>query len=643
MLKKTALKFQSDTLSCDACPMLVGLINWFNAGFLVVDLDYNIVFANQYFLVLWKKKIEEIRGKNLFSAGKRFFDLEKMHDLFSVVMRKKSVQADYWVSSKKQNEVDIFVYPFFDMSENVIGYVIMSRSAAKISDLLFSDYKIDIFIRYIFGVMNEGATVIDNNGCLEYANQRFYDLLGYRSEELVGRHWTYWCDESYLYGEKNKKILKGGYVDKGVFKYNIKLKHKSGRRIPVFLAVSKNVDRDLDIKSIGVITDISDKLKLESDFQKMNSLNKRVLETIATGIITLDKNLKVSSINNQVEVLFGKKINMVRGLDLKDAFPNIAILAEWSNWVIRTLRPYHVDRYKLAEPIDNKMLFINVRINPFFEQDGLVSGVVCAFDDVSMSAKLEEQIEISYRNLEIAHNKLSLLLKRQTDFLADVSHELRTPLTVISGNVEVVLQDRKTDKKEYVSVLKLVENESRRMKRMVEDLTMLTKLESGQIGLRYSEFWVEDLIEDMMRKLKYIDHSGKMVKFTKVENLLVVADLEKIQALLWNIIENSLKYTKTNGLIVVRIYRSAKKRRELVIEVADNGIGIPKEQIDFIFDRFYRVDKSRSRVRGGSGLGLAICKWIVTAHKGEIKAKSVLGKGSTFIVRMPVLKNVTKD
>ncbi|MFZ5392433.1 MAG: PAS domain-containing sensor histidine kinase [Patescibacteria group bacterium] len=643
MLKKTALKFQSDTLSCDACPMLVGLINWFNAGFLVVDLNYNIVFANQYFLVLWKKKIEEIRGKNLFSAGKGFFDLEKMRDLFSVVMRKKSVQADYWVSSKKQNEVDIFVYPFFDMSENVIGYVVMSRTAAKISDLLFSDYKIDIFIRYIFGVMNEGATVIDNNGCLEYANQRFYDLLGYRSEELVGRHWTYWCDENYLYEEKNRKILKGGYVDRGVFKYNIKLKHKNGRKIPVFLAVSKNVDRDLDIKSIGVITDISDKLKLESDFQKMNSLNKRVLETIATGIITLDKNLKVSSINNQVEVLFGKKINMVRGLDLRDAFPNIAILAEWSNWVIRTLRPYHVDRYKLAEPIDNKMLFINVRINPFFEQDGLVSGVVCAFDDVSMSAKLEEQIEISYRNLEIAHNKLSLLLKRQTDFLADVSHELRTPLTVISGNVEVVLQDRKTDKKEYVSVLKLVENESRRMKRMVEDLTMLTKLESGQIGLRYSEFWVEDLIEDMMRKLKYIDHSGKMVKFTKVENLLVVADLEKTQALLWNIIENSLKYTKANGLIVVRIYRSAKKRRELVIEVADNGIGIPKEQIDFIFDRFYRVDKSRSRVRGGSGLGLAICKWIATAHKGEIKAKSVLGKGSTFIVRMPVLKNVIKD
>jgi len=478
---------------------------------------------------------------------------------------------------------------------------------------------------------------------LQYANQRFYEMLGYPPKELIGKHWTYWCDRDYLERKNYRWMIKNGWVENGVYKYSLNLLKKDRTKLPVLLSVSKNVDRKMNIKSIGVVTDISDRMRLESDFQKMISLNRKILETISTGIITLDKNLRVSSVNNQVEVLFGKKINQVKGLDLRDAFPDIAIMSEWSNWVMRTLRPYHVDRYKLAEPIDQKVMFINVRINPFFESGEEVSGVVCAFDDVSMSAKLEEQIEISYRNLEIAHNKLSLLLKRQTDFLADVSHELRTPLTVISGNVEVALQDKKAKKEDYIEVMQVVENESKRMRGMVEDLTMLTKLESGQTGLQYSQFWVEDLIEDMMKKLKYIDRQGKKVRFTTVENLLVVADLEKVQALLWNLIENGIKYTGDNGLIVVSIYRNKKNKRELMIEVEDNGVGIPEEQIDLVFDRFYRVDKSRSREKGGSGLGLAICMWIAKAHKGNINVRSVLGKKSVFTVSLPILDKKTKD
>lgn len=643
MPQKNKICFRAQNLSFDACPMLTGLIDWFDTGFLVVDLDYRVIFANNYILRGWGKKIEEVKGEELFAISANRYDRKRMINLFSRVKDKKVLQVEFGAKMADEKLEDIFVYPFVDFSNILIGFVVMSREASKIAELFFNDFKVDVFVRYIFSVMHEGATVIDGQGRLEYANQAFYKMLGYQPAELLGHHWTEWCDENYLFWDKNRKVLRGGYVENGIYKYNIGLKKKDGTKFPVILSVSKNIDKEMDIKSIGVITDVSDRLKLESDIQKMNNLNQRVLETIATGIITLDHNLRVSSINNQVEVLFGKKINQVKGLDLQDAFPDIAIMAEWSNWVMRTLRPYHVDRYKLAEPIDNKILFINVRINPFFESGEKVSGVVCAFDDVSMSAKLEEQIEISYRNLEIAHNKLSTLLRRQTDFLADVSHELRTPLTVISGNVEVVLQDEKTSMDEYVDVLKLVENESGRMKRMVEDLTMLTKLESGQIGLRYSEFWVEDLIEDMMKKMKYVDRNDKRVKFTKVENLLVIADLEKIQALLWNIIENSLKYTKENGLIVVRIYRHKKNRQELIIEVEDNGIGIPKDQIDYIFDRFYRVDKSRSRQKGGSGLGLAICKWITNAHKGEIKVKSTLGKGSIFIVSLPVLKKTVKD
>jgi PAS domain S-box-containing protein len=495
----------------------------------------------------------------------------------------------------------------------------------------------EVFLHFVVEMMSEGATVLDEKGRLVFANRRFYEMLGYEPAELLGRHWTSWCltddlvqtDQGWNFKFQEKK------GDLQLVK--VRLLRKNGGKMPVMLSVLKDFPNDYSIGSVGVIVDMTDRLRLESKYREVSALNKKILETISTCIMTLDTNYRVKYINKEVEAVFGTPLAAVEGKRISQAYPVLAVLESWAAWVMRSLKPYSVDRYKLDTPFTDRLQFVNVEIQPLYRAQNRLSGVVCTLDDVTFSAKLEEQIEISYRKLEVAHLRLASLLKRQTEFLADVSHELRTPLTVITGNIEVAMLDKKTSRQELREVLSLVESEVGRMSAMVTDLLTLTKMEEGRIGLRQSLFKINDVVEMVQNRLAGYATDGRQVGIKVQKDYQVLADKEKMEALLWNLVENGLKYTDRAGKVELNIYRGQEMAGDLYIEVKDNGIGIPEDQIELIFDRFFRVDKARSRERGGSGLGLSICRWIVQAHGGTIEVKSKLGKGSVFTVRMPIL------
>ena len=361
------------------------------------------------------------------------------------------------------------------------------------------------------------------------------------------------------------------------------------------------------------------------------------METITTGIVTIDKDLRIKFVNNQVEMMFGKSIDEVKGKDIGSMFPDLKFLEEWSSWVLRSLKPYQVDRYKLNLSLDERVVFLNVRIHPFYDRNNHISGVVCAFDDVSVSARLEEQIELSFRKLEITHAKLSDLLKRQRDFLADVSHELRTPLTVMSGNVEILKQNKMSTREDYEEVLDFVENELDKMTVMVKDLTTLINMEEGKIKLNTEDFEFSEIVRGLFVRLEGLNLKMQNVNILMEEDILVHADKDKMGSVMWNLVENALKYSGDNAQVQVRL---EKNNNMLLVEVEDNGIGIPDDEKEYIFDRFYRVDKSRTRDKGGSGLGLSIVKWIVEAHKGTIEVESEVDKGTKFYLEIPIVKTV---
>ena len=229
--------------------------------------------------------------------------------------------------------------------------------------------------------------------------------------------------------------------------------------------------------------------------------------------------------------------------------------------------------------------------------------------------------------------------KMRTGFIANVSHELRTPLSSILASVETIKNSAKQDKKAQLKFLDSMENQAWRMTRLVEDLLTLSKIESDDKELNFEKINVDlilrGVIESLSKKAKL-----KKIKFKtskKHKKLLINADQDSIIQVFTNLIDNSINYSKENTLITITFDKSKIHDKSfLKICVADEGDGIEKKHLNRITQRFYRVDKDRSRQQGGTGLGLAIVKHIIQRHQGELKIKSQIGKGSTFSSFFPI-------
>jgi len=231
--------------------------------------------------------------------------------------------------------------------------------------------------------------------------------------------------------------------------------------------------------------------------------------------------------------------------------------------------------------------------------------------------------------------RLKELEKIRRDFVANVSHELRTPLTTIRGYAETLLEGALKEEvaSQFVQVIK---RHSDRLEKIVEDLLVLSRIESKEFQLKMESLSVSDLVGDVLDFIKEPLNKKKIsVSFDKLSPpLLVYGDRQYLEQVLINILDNAIKYGHESGRIIISA--TERDQREVEISVKDDGIGIPKEDLLRVFERFYRVDKGRSHELGGTGLGLSIVKHIVQAHGGRIWVESRLGEGSTFYFTLPL-------
>ena len=220
------------------------------------------------------------------------------------------------------------------------------------------------------------------------------------------------------------------------------------------------------------------------------------------------------------------------------------------------------------------------------------------------------------------------------EFIANVSHELRTPLTNIKSYTETVLENEDLPQENRISFLQVVLGESDRMIRIVKDLLTLSRLDNDKLELHFDRFDMAEMVEKVCEAMKIdAEHSGHSLTVELHNPGVVTGDMERLEQVLVNIISNSVKYTPSGGDIRVEAGRDGDT---VLIRVTDNGIGIPQKDLGRIFDRFYRVDKARSRDMGGTGLGLAIAQEIIRAHNGDIVIDSRLGEGTTVTMLVPV-------
>lgn len=228
--------------------------------------------------------------------------------------------------------------------------------------------------------------------------------------------------------------------------------------------------------------------------------------------------------------------------------------------------------------------------------------------------------------------RLDDAFRRQRQFTADASHELRTPLTAIKGQTEVALQ-RDRDVEGYKQVLRTVNSEVDRMMRLVGSLLALARADARQIPISSERVALGAVVSDAVEQIRpAAERNGISISLRGDDQVKLMADQDLLLQLMLNLLDNAVKYTPNGGTIDVS-WSGSNHHAE--VAVSDSGPGIAAEHLPHIFDRFYRVDKARSRAEGGVGLGLSICRWVAEAHGGSIQAASSPGRGSTFTVRLP--------
>lgn len=260
-----------------------------------------------------------------------------------------------------------------------------------------------------------------------------------------------------------------------------------------------------------------------------------------------------------------------------------------------------------------------------------------------LGTKLNEtgqKLEAMFEQLEREHAELEKLERVRKDFIINVSHELRTPLASIQGYTETLIDGAIDDPQHNVKFLHIIRANSERLGRLISDLLTLSRIELGITRFQFASYRVEDLLRDCQESIlpiaakKQIDIVLESApKDAEGKALEVFCDSEAIHQVVSNLLDNAIKYTPEGGRI--RLFCSPERNGFVTISVEDTGAGIPQEDLSRLFERFYRVDKARSRELGGTGLGLAIVKHMAKAHGGEVGVESEVGRGSRFWFTLP--------
>ena len=361
---------------------------------------------------------------------------------------------------------------------------------------------------------------------------------------------------------------------------------------------SKDEIGELTLTLNKMAQDLEDKIK---EIRQQNQELAAIFNSMIEGIVVIDKTSRIVSLNPAIEKIFGVSKEDAQGKIFLETIRNNEIL-EIINKVLSNGKVLSAE-VTLVFPVQG---IFEVNATPIFENDS-VNGCLVVIHDITEIRRLET-------------------IRR--DFVANVSHELKTPLTSIKGFVETLLEGALDDKENNRNFLKIIQSHAERLDSLVNDLLSLSSLESKEMVLYKEEINLNHELTEVISGFKsQVKKKGIEIKNEIPAGISLKADKGRIKQVFTNLIDNAVKFNKEKGF--VRIY-AEQLNNKIRISVEDSGIGIPAKDIPRIFERFYRVDKARSRELGGTGLGLSIVKHIVELHGGMVEVESTEGLGSKF-------------
>ncbi len=342
-----------------------------------------------------------------------------------------------------------------------------------------------------------------------------------------------------------------------------------------------------------------------------------LLEHIETGVLIVDDQRRIVESNSAALRLLGAREDGLNGKSLLEATLSYELLS-----LLTTVRQTGQTRQQEIRRNEPKARVLRVRIVPFSASDPTLEPVPGRNDAIDNRFLLLMEDVTELRRLETVRR----------DFVANVSHELRTPLASIRAMAETLQDGAVDDPAVSGRFLRIIVAEVERLTRILEDLLVLSRAES-QIPER-NAFPMHTLIRDVVERFQQqAKKAGITLSYTTPTPLMVLASPDLMEQVLVNLVDNAIKYTQSGGQIEVT---AEAQDEQVIVHVADTGIGIMSQDLPRIFERFYRVDKARSRQSGGTGLGLSIVKHIVEMHGGNVTVNSEYGRGSTFSFSLPL-------
>ncbi|KRF19348.1 two-component system histidine kinase PnpS [Paenibacillus sp. Soil787] len=341
-----------------------------------------------------------------------------------------------------------------------------------------------------------------------------------------------------------------------------------------------------------------------------------VMENMMSGIMMIDRDERIMLLNPSAEYILGFSSQELLGKKYNEAKQQY----EFTKLIQECIES--------QDPIRDEMVFyypeeriLDIHLSPIAHEDEEWSGVLIVIHDITAVRRLE---------------------RMRSEFVANVSHELKTPIAAVKGFAETLLAGALNDKETAVSFLQIIFDESERLNRLIGDILELSKIESKRIPMNFSPIYLPEFLERSLSVLRK-EAEKKHIELSILvdDDIYIEADEDRLRQIIINLLSNGIAYTHDGGKVKVRVepldMNADGDYERLRLIVSDTGMGIPKKDLPRIFERFYRVDKARSRSSGGTGLGLSIVKHLVELHKGTIRVDSEVGVGTRFTIELPVI------
>ncbi|AQR78138.1 ATP-binding protein [Paenibacillus larvae] len=343
-----------------------------------------------------------------------------------------------------------------------------------------------------------------------------------------------------------------------------------------------------------------------------------VLENMVSGVMMVDQRGTITLVNRSAEDILGYSSHEL----LNKSYLDAGFQLEFTALLADAIETHTRVREELMLHFPQEQI-LEVHVSPIVQGDGQRKGVLVVLHDITAVRRLE---------------------RIRSEFVANVSHELKTPVAAVKGFAETLMAGALEDKEMARSFLQIIYDESDRLNRLIGDILELSKIESKRIPLQFSPVDVESIVENSIQMMKAEAEKKHITLESCVENeLYIEADEDRLRQILINLLSNGISYTPEGGRVSIGVefvpsLDDNPDNERMRIRISDTGIGIPEKDLPRIFERFYRVDKARSRSSGGTGLGLSIVKHLTELHHGTISVESEAGKGTTFNIELPVIQ-----